>query len=150
MKLQLQRFLDDGLGTLGILFADKDFECFTVEDTFRAKKIKGKTRIPNGTYRIKLREVLSEKTKKYRKSYNWFTWHIELQDVPGFKYVYIHIGNNATHSEGCILVGATANKFGNSGPEALKSAIAFKPLYLKIREALERNEEVSIEIKETP
>ena len=28
-----------------------------------------------------------------------------LQDVPNFNYVYIHVGNDDDHTDGCLLVG---------------------------------------------
>ena len=150
MKLRLERFFDDKKGTLGILFVDNVFECFTCEDTFRSLKVKGKTRIPSGQYWIDFRRVVSNKTKSYRKRYKWFNYHLQLQNVPKFEYVYIHIGNNATHSEGCILVGDQANKYGLSGAEVLKSRVAFNAIYKKVSGALDSGKRVSIEIKDNP
>jgi hypothetical protein len=150
MKLKLKRFHDDGKGTLGILFVDGVFECFTCEDTYRERKVQGETRIPAGTYWIDFRNIDSPKTRRYRVNYNWFTYHLHIKGVKDFKYVYIHIGNNATHSEGCILVGRQANKSGEEGPEVLKSKIAFKPLYQKIQKALQNGEGVQIKIEDNP
>ena len=149
MKLKLKRFYDDGVGTLGMLFVDDKFECFTCEDAERNVKVRGETRIPDGKYWIDYRMVDSPKTRKYKVNYDWFKWHLQLHNVKDFNYVYIHVGNNATHSEGCILVGETAGKYGKNGPEVLKSAIAFKSLYKKISEALDKGEGVQIEIKDT-
>jgi hypothetical protein len=56
MKLEVLRFADNGDTTLGILLVDGVFECFTVEDEERkGDKVKGETRVPNGTYDVDLR-----------------------------------------------------------------------------------------------
>ena len=98
MKLELKRFSAQSDTTLGLMFLDGEFECFTLEDEYRAEKIKGETRIPEGTYKVAKREVLSGLTKKYREKYPWFDFHFMLHDVPGFQYVYIHIGNDDDHT----------------------------------------------------
>lgn len=106
MKLKLERFLSDENATVGKLYADGEFVCYTLEDEKREVKVKGETRIPAGTYDVKKREVLSGLTKKYREKYDFFDYHYQLQNVPNFNYVYIHMGNYETNTDGCILVGS--------------------------------------------
>ena len=142
MKLKLQRLFDNGNATGSILYINNKFECFGLEDEFRVAKIKGETRILSGTYEIKFREVVSGLTKRYREKHNWFTWHLELQNVPNFQYVYIHIGNTEMHTDGCILVGEKLSKKG----VVESSTAAFKKLYLKVKEELVNNRKVEIEI----
>jgi len=89
MKLTLQRIQDNGTSTLGIMYLDGEFLCYTLEDTFRAEKVDGKTRVPAGEYVIATREVMSPLTEKYREQYDYFSYHLELQEVPNFQYVYI-------------------------------------------------------------
>jgi hypothetical protein len=149
MKLLLKRFYQDDKGTLGILFVDGKFECFTCEDIERDVKVQGKTRIPEGKYWIDYRNIDSPKTRKYKVNFPWFKWHLHLKNVKNFKYVYIHIGNDATHSEGCILVGEQANKFSEKGPQVLKSKLAFKALYEKVSKSLDDGFGVQIEIEDT-
>ncbi len=46
MKLEVLRFADDGEATLGILFIDGVFKCFTVEDQEqKGEKVMNETRI---------------------------------------------------------------------------------------------------------
>ena len=78
MKLELKRFSSQSDTTLGLLFVDGEFECFTLEDEYREEKVKGETRIPAGTYKVEKREVLSGLTKKYRSKYPWFDYHFML------------------------------------------------------------------------
>ena len=136
MKLELKRFSSQSDTTLGILFVDGEFECFTLEDEYRADKIKGETRIPAGTYKVEKREVLSGLTKKYRSKYPWFDFHFMLQDVPDFQYVYIHIGNDDDHTDGCLLVSdaVKSNRFDENN-NLSSSGPAFKRLYQKMSES---------------
>ena len=136
MKLELKRFSSQSDTTLGILFVDGEFECFTLEDEYRADKVKGETRIPAGTYKVEKREVLSGLTEKYRKKYPWFDFHFMLQDVPNFQYVYIHIGNDDDHTDGCLLVSdaVKSNRFDENN-NLSSSGPAFKRLYQKMSES---------------
>lgn len=143
-EITLSRGHDDGNRTIGILAVDDKFYT-TLEDTFREEKVKGKTRIPAGRYEIKFREVESRLTKHYRNKYKWFKWHLELQNVPDFNYVYIHIGNFSKDTDGCILVGSGLN---NASPDMiLQSTPAFKELYEIISEKL-KDHKVWITIKD--
>jgi len=134
MDIILNRLPNQGTeGTNGVLIYD-DRYCFILEDGFKETKVAGETRIPAGTYDVKFRKVESGMTIKYRKKFPWFTWHLELQDVPGFKYVYIHIGNRVSDTEGCILVGSSI--LYKSG-KLLDSTIAYKKFYEKISQEIE-------------
>lgn len=143
MKLLLHRILSGEDATIGYLEVDGKFFCFTCEDEDRKVKVSGETRIPWGSYLIEQRKVLSPMTTRYRQKYDWFEWHLELQNVPNFTNVYIHIGNTDDDTDGCILVGETAdcvNMFVG------RSTSAFKALYQKICAALNNGEKVWIEI----
>ena len=144
MKLTLARFSGQSTSTLGLLFVDNSFECFTLEDEERVVKIKGETRIPEGVYQVKKREVLSGLTKKYRDRFDFFDYHFMLQDVPGFEYVYIHIGNDETNTDGCLLVGdgVKSNRFDEKN-NLQSSTSAFERLYKRLSGALD----ITIEIK---
>lgn len=146
MEITVRRYSDNGESTLGLLFVDKKFECYTIEDTKRDVKVVGETRIPQGNYEIKLRDE-GGMTKKYASKFpilhHGMLW---LQNVPNFKYVYIHIGNDAGNSEGCILVGNTANNNSLKNGFIGESTPAYKNLYKKILEALGKNEKVVISV----
>ena len=109
MNLELLRLSTTEGSTIGALYADGKFECYTLEDPWQEEKIPGNTRIPEGLYNITLRNE-GGMTKRYAKRFP--TIHrgmLHLIDVPGFKYVYIHIGNVDDDTEGCILVGNRPN-----------------------------------------
>jgi len=131
--------------TIGRMFIDGQFKYWTMEDEARALKLRGETRIPAGTYAVKFREVMSAKTQSYRNKYAWFKWHLELQNVPNFQYVYIHVGNTEKDTDGCILVGM-APDFRNA--RILQSAIAFEELYKAVAAELAAGQPVSITIED--
>ena len=59
MKLEVIRYSSQKDSTLGMLFdvtKGRKFLCFTLEDEKRRTKVKGETRIPAGTYKLKLRK----------------------------------------------------------------------------------------------
>lgn len=138
MKLTLERQPSGVSCTLGSLFVDGAFQCFTLEDLVREVpgvpveqwKIKGATAIPLGTYRLTL--TFSNRFQKVLPI---------LVGVPGFEGVRIHSGNTDADTEGCILVGREL------GSEAiLKSRFALQDLMDVLFATFERAEEMTLEI----
>lgn len=130
------------------LFMDGKPFCFVVEDGFRAKKVKHETRIPAGRYRIEARKEGSF-FRKYSKQFGHaFVPH--LLDVPGFEFILIHIGNTIKDTSGCILV----NRFLGLGTDnnycGSDSTSVYKLLYSLMAAALERGEEIWIEVVRNP
>lgn len=129
--IDLYRFSPGADSTLGILMAD-GLQMFTCEDEYRAEKVEGETRIPAGTYPIKLRTD-GGMHPKYAARYPFHKGMLWLQDVPGFTYVYIHTGNNDDHSEGCLLVGYGSERdVGQGGGFITRSREAYADLYQKV------------------
>ena len=81
---------------------------YTLEDVERKpgeEKVWGNTAIPKGIYRLKLRKEGGkhlEYLKKYPKMHKGM---IQYENVPGFEYILMHIGNFAKDTHGCTLVG---------------------------------------------
>lgn len=149
MELLTQRYSDGGDSTLGLFFMNGKFDGYTLEDEHRDTKVAGETRIPAGRYEIKFREEPASKmNQRYQQKFPWFTWHLWLQDVPNFEWIYMHIGYNDDHTDGCILVGDTANNnVVNSGRLGASDA-AYKRIYLAISAALMSGERVFITVKD--
>lgn len=139
--------------TIGRLFIDGEFFCNTCEDTDRGldqkmpinviknKKIPNQTAIPTGKYKITL-DVVSPKYSKYEFYMNVCKGKLpRLLDVPGYDGILIHVGTNANHSSGCILVGYNKVKGGlTDGKEV------FKELYNRMLAAKDKGEKITIEI----
>ena len=146
MLLKLKRLSSTEDDTLGCIFHDRSLECFTLEDEYREVKVLGETRIKAGRYQIFLREE-GGMYEKYSKKYSWHEGMLHLQDVPDFKYIYIHPGNDDDDTDGCILVGdcmyTNVVKNGALG----RSMIAYERLYKKVLNALIGGEKVFIDIR---
>ena len=134
MKLEVSRFSCDGDSTLGILSdvsqpGKRKFLCFTLEDEFRTVKKYGETRIPEGTYEIKFRTEGGFHERYSKKFPAFHKGMLHLQDVPNFKYVLIHIGNDDDDTAGCLLVGDQAVANTRDEGKVLKSTQAYKSIY---------------------
>lgn len=142
MKLLLERMVSDDEVTIGMLWLEDRAVCFTLEDEYRTVKVAAETRIPAGTYRIAPRTE-GGMIQRYKRRFPWHKGMLHLLDVPGFKYVYIHVGNTDADTAGCILVGRGADL----GRMSIQGSVpAYQALYGKIYDAAEAGElEITIE-----
>lgn len=145
MQLILARIFSGDDSTVGVLGVDDKPFCFACEDEKRLVKVHGETRIPTGTYEIKYRDAGSMVTR-YRDRYPWHKGMLHLQDVPGFEFIYIHIGNTDADTLGCILVGNGATLNGAGGGSISHSRDAYAALYKTIARALDNDEKVEITV----
>lgn len=146
LTLRLMRYSDDGNTTLGLIYIADSFYCYSLEDTFQLQKVAGATRIPAGTYDIDFRKEESPLTKKYREKYpDWFTFHLQLDNVPGFENIYIHSGGTATDTEGCLLVSDSLN-VSDKAKFLTNSRSTFKRLYNFTSKELNSGKKVRIQI----
>jgi|SRR3990167_8593168 len=105
MKLDVYRQKPGRDSMSGKLLVDGAFMCYTLEDEPRAKKVKGETAIPAGTYVVTLRTE-GRNHEKYKKLYpEMHEGMLWVVDVPGFEYILIHQGNTDDDTAGCLLVG---------------------------------------------
>ena len=139
MNFVLRRTQHSPRSTIGELYLDGKFLCYTLEDTVREVvgvpvkvwKVPGETAIPAGVYGLTI-------TKSPR-----FGRELPLLiDVPGFLGVRIHTGNRPEDTEGCILVG---NKVGTD--QVIESRGAFTALFDIIEGALAAGEPCTIDIR---
>ena len=146
MHLHLIRISTGKESTTGVLHINGEFVCFTLEDTKRNKKLHGETRMPDGLFKITLRNeggMTQKYATRYGAMHRGMLW---LKDVPDFQWIYIHTGNKRGHTEGCILVGDSLNNNRISDGFVGKSRDAYRRVYPIIAKAIESNEEVSIRI----
>lgn len=132
MKLKLVRTDLTPQSTIGALYIDGAFECYTLEDAVRPDgvKIYGETAIPRGTYTVDI--TASPRFKRDLPL---------LIAVKNYVGVRIHPGNTAADTEGCILVGRRKGK-----DRIEESRLAFDALFAKLQAARKRGEAISIEV----
>ena len=128
MLIKVKRFEFKDTHTIGKMYVDGIYECYTLEDAVRnGTKIIGKTAIPIGTYKL-----IIDASTRFKQDMP------HILDVPDFTGVRIHAGNTSADTDGCILLGSTwAGKdfIGNS-----------KIAYKKFFDKLKQNKTVSITI----
>lgn len=121
MLIEVKRFEFKDTYTVGKMYIDNIYECYTLEDVVRkGAKVNGQTAIPTGTYNLIINHS------------NRFNRDLPLlENVPNFTGVRIHAGNTSAHTEGCILVGTTW-----SGKDFIgNSRVAFNKLFEKLKKA---------------
>ena len=146
MEIKTFRLLEANTSTLDVMMVNNHYECFTLEDEYREVKVANKTRVPAGRYQIKLRTVGKMNNRyiaKFPGSHRGMLW---LQDVPGFKWIYLHVGNTDKHTSGCLLVGYGMESLPDGTQRVLKSTPAYLALAAKIYKAMDDGEEIWIEI----
>jgi hypothetical protein len=117
VKLELKTESQRADCTIGSIYVDGVWTCFSLEDAVRHEKIPGKTAIPAGTYAV----VINYSSRFKREM-------PQILNVPGYEGIRLHPGNTAADTEGCILVGQM--KGVNS---VLKSRAAFADLFPKLQ-----------------
>lgn len=147
--LTVLRYIDDGETTLGLIFLRNKFFAYTLEDTHRDEKIRGKTRISAGVYTLGYSPVdpsQSRITRDYLRDFQpWFTRHLHLKNVPEFEGIYIHVGNFHENTDGCLLI-ADGVMAGTSRKSLQSSRDAYRRFYKIIAALLDSNEQVNIQI----
>jgi len=141
VRLELKRREFTDKSTVGSLYVDGVFECFTLEDVIRAPgvKVQGQTAIPYGEYR-----VTWERSPRFSKIAGRDFFTPRLHDVPGFEGVLMHSGNTAEDTEGCIILGRT---YLASHPDFVgESRAACAAFYAKVEAAWNRGEPITISI----
>lgn len=148
MNLKLEEIGNTANSTASHFFLDNRPFCFVVEDGHRDIKVKHETRIPAGKYRVVPRYAGSF-YQKYKKQHGHkFVLHV--QDVPGFEYILIHIGNTIKDTSGCLLVNRYVGIGIDGNYDGKDSTSVYKMLYTLVSLALDRGEEIWLEIKRNP
>jgi len=148
MKLEVIRFNKGEDSTNGILFDvtdERKFLCYTLEDESREEKVYGETCIPEGEYKLGLRNVGGYHTKYNKRFADIHLGMLQVLNVPNFEYILLHCGNTDEDTAGCLLLGDTqennnVKKNGFIG----RSTAAYMRVYPDIAKALKDGEEVTI------
>lgn len=139
--------------TFSKVYVRDKFFCYSIEDEIRDKKVHGETAIPEGVYKLALRQSPKFSSKFLSDSVgNLYEKdvlpHSELigkkehdliwvKDVPNFNFILIHWGNFDTDTEGCLIVGdrigTTFNTKKNKIDDSvLNSKVCYKRFYKEV------------------
>lgn len=118
--------------TIGELFIDNIFFCYTLEDKVRPEteaKVYGQTAIPKGKY-----EVIVNYSNRFKQQMPL------LLNVKGFEGIRIHKGNTDVDTHGCLLLGKSKSKdfIGLSN-------VAYNEFMMMLKKAT-KGEKITIEI----
>jgi hypothetical protein len=116
--IEIRRYEKTNKGTLGTLWLDNEFLCYTLEDPDN-NNAKGISCIPEGTYLVN-----PHNGTKYKNV--WI-----LRDVPNREAILIHQGNTINDTRGCILVGRKVGVI-KGLPAVLESRLALDDLRNKL------------------
>ena len=150
MKYEVLRISSGKDSTSGMLFEvdnnTRTFLAYTLEDEQRDVKVWGETRIPAGTYKLKLRKEGGFHTRYLAKYGD--TFHkgmIWVQDVPGFEWILWHTGNTDEHTAGCLILGNTQtnNRIAKDGFIG-SSVDAYKFVYPRVAAAIDSGLDVEV------
>jgi len=150
MKYEVLRISSGKDSTSGMLFEvdnnTRTFLAYTLEDEQRDVKVWGETRIPAGTYKLKLRKEGGFHTRYLAKYGD--TFHkgmIWVQDVPGFEWILWHTGNTDEHTAGCLILGNTQtnNRIAKDGFIG-SSVDAYKFVYPRVAAAIDAGLDVEV------
>lgn len=135
MKLELRRRWLSDESTVGELYADGERLCFVLEDRYRgdalSDKVPGKSAIPCGVY-----EIIITHSPRFGVDMPL------LLNVPGFKGVRIHWGNDPEDTDGCLITGTEREP-----NKVLHSRVAYGVVFQAIQAARARGENVHIDIQ---
>lgn len=150
MLLEVLRISSQPDSTSGILFDITDnkrtFLCYTIEDEYRAVKVKHETRIPAGTYKLTLRNEGGFHTRylnKYGASFH--KGMIYVNNVPGFEWILWHTGNDDSSTSGCLILGqGQESNLVKPDGWVSGSVSAYKYVYPIIRDTILAGEDVYV------
>ncbi len=137
MNLELIRKEKYDDRTIGSIYVNGSFECFSLEDKDRelekdGQKIPKQTAIPKGKYRIII---------DWSDRFKCLMLHV--LDVPQFTGIRIHAGNRPEDTEGCPVTG---KEIDYQTKNLLHSVDALRDLTIKIFNDICCGEEVWMEI----
>lgn len=153
ITLTIERAWQKANYTIGHFYANEERLGESLEDTDRGLdsrmpvgkinqiKIKGKTAIPTGTYRVILSVSPKFKNRPWAKKYKGLV--PEVLGVKGFSSIRIHVGTKPSDTDGCPLVGKNTIV----GQLTSSTAVYDKLMSEYLIPAWEKGEEIKLVVK---
>ena len=145
-----RRLFSNPFETIGIWYLmagnAEVFLCMILEDEYRSQKVFSETRIPAGIYEIKLRTEGSHHIRYQRKFPDMHKGMLHIINVPKFKWILFHIGNDEDDTAGCQLPGmyfTTKVVDGVDRFKVIQSTYAYKRVYPIIANRIENSSQTT-------
>ena len=127
MIATIKRIVSDTEATLGAMYVDDKFLCFTLEPEWK-DNVPFYSCIPEGKYTCK--KVFDRKLSKNYKIAVTF----EVCEVRHRSGILFHMGNTHKDTQGCVLVGLSATKVPEKQPYIGDSMMGFKAFLAKFKD----------------
>ena len=125
------------------------WRCFVIEDERRTVKKYGETRIPAGRYRLALRRRGGFHSRYLRRfGADFHKGMVELQNVPQFSHVLIHMGNTDEDTAGCLLLNRRASFDAQGDFVGQDSRGAYQFFYPRLAQHLLAGEDVWLSVQD--
>ena len=121
-----------------------NFLCWCLEDKIRTVKIQKETAIPVGIYPVRFRKV-GRIHANYAAKFVFHRGMLEICELPNFKFVMFHIGNDIEDTEGCPLMGDDYLKIGKEY-QVKNSTSAYTKVYPMLAKFLTEGKQIVVEI----
>ena len=131
MESSIIRVAQGNNSTLSHLYLNGIFQCYLLEDKIREVKIPKQTAIPTGVFKL-IVNTWGGMNVDYGRI--WGDMHqgmIEIDGLPNFDNVYIHVGNTIRQTAGCPLCGFGFLK-ANGDYTVTNSKDAYRIIYPKL------------------
>lgn len=135
----MKRMAQGAHTTLSQLYVEDLFVCYILEDSLRRVKVKHRTAIPAGTYRLGLNPWAGMNTRYGPLMKGRHEGMVEVLGIPNFSMVFFHIGNYHTDTSGCLLTGSYYQMV-DGDYRVLHSAAAYRELYPKLVERIQEGD----------
>ncbi|HWL00278.1 MAG TPA: DUF5675 family protein [Parapedobacter sp.] len=103
--IKMIRVVEGKHSTLSHLYIGGIFCCYLLEDLVRERKIAGETAIPPGNYGLSINHWAGMNGKYAKRFPRLHEGMVEITEIPNFRLVFFHMGNEHTHTQGCPLTG---------------------------------------------
>lgn len=141
----VEKYMTTEDSTLSKMYHRGKFLCYILEDGIREKKVKGRTAIWAGVYKI-VRRTHGGFYNQYKTEFG-HKYSIELSGVRGFSDILTHIGNTIINTLGCLLTGTGWTKGRTGNYEVTKSTEAYLKFYDAVEKEFEEHGEAYIEVR---
>lgn len=146
--VEIDRISPGSQDTLGKLSINEEFICFTLENPVGSAGANESTAIPAGTYSLSLKTTGGKHATYLYRFGDQHKGLIEIDEVEGFEFPHIHIGNEVSHTYGSIVVGTTAENEAQTdiSRKVLYSEKAYLEVYEQISSKLLNGQVVQLKI----